>query len=126
MQPTPQSIGLILCDDLMFSSRITATGKMCNLSFRTAKSAAELEQLSVKERPSCVILDLANPGLAIADMVRQLRPEGAGPFIVAYGSHVDTAKLAAAREAGCDVVLTRSKFVEELPTGLPRWFAGQS
>jgi hypothetical protein len=43
--------------------------------------------------------------------------------VVAYGSHVDTATLRAAREAGCDVVLPRSKFVEELPTALPTWLA---
>ena len=36
------------------------------------------------------------------------------PTIIGYGSHVDTATLKAARDAGCDVVLPRSKFVEEL------------
>ena len=43
------------------------------------------------------------------------------PRMVAYGSHVDAAVLRAAREAGCDPVLPRSKFVEELPRALPEW-----
>jgi hypothetical protein len=44
------------------------------------------------------------------------------PRVVAYGSHVDTATLKAARASGCDPVLPRSKFVEDLPRELPRWF----
>jgi hypothetical protein len=43
------------------------------------------------------------------------------PRVVAYGSHVDAQGLAAARAAGCDLVLPRSKFVEELPTALALW-----
>ena len=31
------------------------------------------------------------------------------------------ALVKAAREAGCDLVLPRSKFVEELATALPKW-----
>ena len=34
------------------------------------------------------------------------------------------AGLRAAREAGCDLVLPRSKFVEELPRALPGWLGG--
>ena len=35
--------------------------------------------------------------------------------IYAFGSHVDTDALKAARQAGCDHVWARSRFVEELP-----------
>ena len=45
------------------------------------------------------------------------------PRVVAYASHVDTASLKAACDAGCDVVLPRSKFVADLPTALPEWLA---
>ena len=44
--------------------------------------------------------------------------------VVGYGSHVDAATLHAARVAGCDPVLPRSKFVEELPGALPGWLEG--
>jgi hypothetical protein len=57
--------------------------------------------------------------------MQQLASMG-GPRVVAYGSHVDTATLRAAREAGCDPVLPRSKFVEELPSALPHWFTPRS
>jgi len=125
MEAEQQRLGLLLCDDLMFASRISATARSLGLTVRTVRTSADLEQLAVKEKPCCVILDLANAGLAIADVVPRLRPEGGLPLIVAYGSHVDAAGLNAARHAGCDVVLPRSKFVEDLAAALPRWWAGE-
>jgi hypothetical protein len=68
-----------------------------------------------------VIVDLANPGLVLTDLIRGLGEPR--PRVVAYGSHVDTESLRAARAAGCDPVLPRSKFIEELPSALPDWFA---
>jgi hypothetical protein len=46
------------------------------------------------------------------------------PFVAAFGSHVDTETLRAARAAGCNVVWPRSKFAEELEAALPAWVAG--
>ena len=40
---------------------------------------------------------------------------------VAYGSHVDKDRLDAARAAGCDEVLPRSRFSSELPAWLRRY-----
>jgi CheY-like chemotaxis protein len=117
------SRGLLLSDDLIFTSRIDATAHQLGLSLTTAKSQAALEQLAAQQSPRCVILDLANPGLNVAALLGKLRAAEAPPFVVAYGAHVDTATLRAAREAGCDVVLPRSKFAEELPQRLPEWFA---
>ena len=70
------------------------------------------------------MVDLANPGLEIAAVVTKLRQSAeSSPTIVAYGSHVDTETLKAARAAGCNRVLPRSQFVEELPKALAEWFA---
>jgi CheY-like chemotaxis protein len=114
--------GLLLSDDLIFTSRIVGTGREHGLTIRAARSAGELEALARQEAPSCVLVDLANPGLVIADLVRRLGEVGTPrPRVVAYGAHVDVAALKAAREAGCDPVLPRSKFVEELPRQLPGW-----
>ena len=45
------------------------------------------------------------------------------PSVVAFGSHVDAERLRAARAAGCDRVLPRSKFVEELETDIAKWLS---
>ena len=41
--------------------------------------------------------------------------------VIGYGSHVDAARLKAARKAGCDEVLPRSAFFEDLQTKLQKW-----
>jgi CheY-like chemotaxis protein len=123
----PQSVvGLLLSDDLMFTSRITATARQLGLDILSAGAQAGLERLAERQAPRCVILDLANPGLDVKALLQKLHEASpAPPFVVAYGSHVDTATLRAARAAGCDLVLPRSKFVEELPRALPDWFAAR-
>jgi CheY-like chemotaxis protein len=121
-----RAVGLLLSDDLMFTSRITATARQLGLEVFPANTQAALEKLAERQVPGCVILDLSNPGLDVAGLLRRLGETCEPmPFVVGYGSHVDTATLRAAREAGCDVVLPRSKFVEELPQALPEWFAGR-
>jgi len=57
-----------------------------------------------------------------AELLRGLRENGtASPRLVGYGSHVDAARLKAAREAGCDLVLPRSAFFERLPQEIGAW-----
>jgi CheY-like chemotaxis protein len=112
---------ILLSDDLMFISRITGVGRDLGLSIVSARSATALLDSARRQPPTCVIVDLANGGLDLSALIDGLRDLPHRPRIVAYGSHVDAASLQAARAAGCDVVLPRSKFVEELPTALPQW-----
>jgi hypothetical protein len=59
------------------------------------------------------------------ELVRSLKADTSSrPRLVAYGSHVDAGTLRVAREAGCDLVLPRSQFVEELPGQLANWMTG--
>ena len=115
--------GLLLSDDLIFSSRIIGTARSLGLLLKSARSAEALLGVARLQTPRCVIVDLANPGLQLTDLLQKLgelcQPP---PRVVAYGSHVDTETLRAAREAGCNPVWPRSKFVEELPSALPLWF----
>jgi CheY-like chemotaxis protein len=118
--------GLLLSDDLMFTSRITGVGRDLGLSVAPARTVEALEARARQEPPRCVIVDLALPGLNLPDLIGRLRAAcPTMPRLVAYGSHVDAAGLRAAREAGCDVVLPRSAFVEQLPAQLPQWLSVQ-
>jgi CheY-like chemotaxis protein len=115
------STGLLLSDDLLFISRVTGTARSLGLDMQSARSAADLLAKAQAQPPACVLIDLHNPGFDIGALVGQLK--GAGkPFLVGYGSHVDAATLQAARDAGCDLVLPRSKFVADLAAELPNWF----
>jgi CheY-like chemotaxis protein len=118
--------GLLLSDDLMFTSRITGVGRDLGLTVAPARTVEALEARARQEPPRCVILDLAFPGLSLPDLIGRLRAAcPTMPRLVAYGSHVDAAGLRAAREAGCDVVLPRSAFVEQLSTQLPQWLSAR-
>jgi CheY-like chemotaxis protein len=116
--------GLLLSDDLIFTSRIAGTARALGLDVRPARTPEALVELARRQAPGGVLIDLGFPGLVLEELMRRLA--GACPTmprVVAYGSHVDAAGLRAARAAGCDPVLPRSKFVEDLPNELPRWLA---
>src|SRR5262249_33068605 len=107
---TATATGLLLSDDLIFTSRIAGTARDLGLVLKVASSSAALLDLARRTPPCCVLVDLANPGLVLADLLHDLRDSSpALPRVVAYGSHVDAAGLHAARLAGCDVVLPRSR-----------------
>jgi DNA-binding NarL/FixJ family response regulator len=106
---------LLLADDLMWSSRIAATGHAHGLTVRTIQTAQRLLTLAAEARPRCVILDLALAPTTLAEFVLGVRLASAMPVrFIAFGSHVDTATLDAARAAGCDAVLPRSRMAAEL------------
>ena len=48
---------------------------------------------------------------------------GSDAWFVAFGPHVEADSLAAAKAAGCQVVLPRSKFTAELPELMQRYFS---
>jgi DNA-binding NarL/FixJ family response regulator len=119
-----EAIGLLLTDDMIFSSRITGTAQALGLKMNVVKSVKDLPIQARERKPACVIIDLSHPGLQVRELIRELKDACSSmPRMIAYGSHVDAATLHAAREAGCDVVLPRSKFVEGLANQLPTWLA---
>ena len=69
--------------------------------------------------PRFVIADLGCSGLELAPLIAAL-PSDPRPPMIAFDSHVNTARIQAARDAGCDEVLPRSRFSAELPELLKR------
>ncbi|HZZ80503.1 MAG TPA: hypothetical protein VFE62_18510 [Gemmataceae bacterium] len=110
-----------LCDDLIFTSKVSGVARSHGVALRSTKSADDLLTFCEQSPPNCVIIDLNVPGLDIEFATQRLIRLQPRPLLVGYGSHVDTETLKRARQAGFDVVWPRSKFVEELETSLPRW-----
>ena len=117
--------GILLSDDLLFTSRISGTARDLGLDLKVARTATELSQLVKAQSPACVIVDLHHDELNLAALVPELRQLGRC-MLVGYGSHVATEVLKQARAAGCDVVLPRSQFVERLAADLPKWYVSQT
>jgi hypothetical protein len=109
---------LVLSDDLLDASRVIGEGRAAGLAVLQCRDTAAL--LSAAERgPVAAVLDLHNTGLEVESVVPALKAVGAR--VIGYGSHVDAARLKAARQAGCDEVLPRSAFFEGLEEKLQLW-----
>jgi DNA-binding NarL/FixJ family response regulator len=114
--------GLMLCDDLIFYSRVSGTARAAGLSVRMVRGAADLVAAARAAPPGGVIVDVHFPDLDLPALLASLKEACAPmPRVIAYGSHVEAAVLRAARAAGCDLVLPRSAFVEQLEAKIREW-----
>ena len=120
--PSHPVIGLLLSQDLFFSSKITGTANALGVIFAVKNSPtnvlAALEDHA--ETVRIVVIDLSLPGLKIGDLIAGF-PETARPDVIAYDAHVKTESLQAAQAAGCDEVLSRGQFSSRLPEILGRY-----
>src|SRR5262249_16553739 len=113
---TTEPVALLLCDDLMWTSRVAGTGQTMGFKVVAFPTVEKLGGVARRLPPRCVMLDLTAAKAPTAAIVTRLRAAcEVPPRFVAFGSHVDTATLQAARDAGCDPVLPRSKMAEGLP-----------
>jgi hypothetical protein len=114
---------ILISDDLIFGSRIGGAVRQLGSSLRIVKSVGDALKAVHKETPTCLFLDLAVVGAQLRELLSGLESLPCRPRIVAYGSHVDTEGLRAATEAGCDLVLPRSRFVQLLDQELSQWLS---
>jgi CheY-like chemotaxis protein len=82
-----------------------------------ARSAMALDVDSLVRRlqeaagPALVLVNLETRGLEIAPLMARIAALETRPLaVIAFGPHVHEAKLQAARDAGCDKVLTKGGF----------------
>lgn len=101
--------------DLFFATRIAATGKATGVEVSLLGMPQALERIS-SDPPDMVLLDLHADGDAPA-LVRALKGDARtrGVTVVAFGSHVETERLKAVREAGAEYAMARSAFTRLLP-----------
>src|SRR5690242_17766779 len=101
----------LLSSDLTFPSQVTGAAQQLGLQLELAMSVPALLDKAAAAQAKTVILDLSTGGLNPADVVSKLRALPQPPqAIVAFGPHVQEERLEAARQAGCDLVLTRGQF----------------
>ena len=114
--------GIMICDDLIFFSRLVSTARASGLSVKQARTAAAAIEMAKQDCPGGVIVDLHNEGLDLPALLASLLEVcPVMPRVVGFGSHVAADLLRAARDAGCDPVLPRSRFVKDLESKLPEW-----
>ncbi len=123
-EPRPEAIGLVIGRDLMFTAKVTGTAGELGYRMRVAGNLATARTTIEQMQPRVILVDLAAGDLATPEALGAYR-ELAGPsaWLIAVGPHVDAERLAAARAAGCQLALPRSKFSADLPALLQRCFS---
>jgi DNA-binding NarL/FixJ family response regulator len=100
---------VFVSSDLMFTSRLQSAATEVGTSLQTIALASGLKsQLS----PDCqvVLIDLSMDNLDLPAAIATIRSAAPQARTVAFGAHVNESALAAAGDAGCDLVLSRGQF----------------
>ena len=110
---------LYLAADLIWATKIKGAADALGIPARPARSLEMLEARLADSPVRAVVLDLEKPEEAMAFLAR-LRGAAAGEReraikVLAWGPHVATEQLEAARVAGADIVLTRGAFDHRMP-----------
>jgi DNA-binding NarL/FixJ family response regulator len=114
---------LLLSDDLLVLSRVEAAAARMGIGIQSAASSVQAAQCSGGKPPKLIIVDLAAARLDLAALVREIKGGGSMTKVLAFGPHVHQARLDAARDAGCDEVVSRGQFFAQLDTILSRFAA---
>ena len=109
---------MIVCavDDLMFSVKITTAAKALGVPIHVERAPDRVLDTIREKQPSLVIFDLNSGRLRPMEVLAALAadPDLAAVRTLGYVSHVDTATIEAARQAGIGQVLARSAFTSRL------------
>src|SRR5579872_201546 len=111
-------------EDLFFMAKIQETARKLNVKVEFVKSDKDLMekmQQNGEEKPSLIIFDLNNNGVKPLVLIPKLKSKlKKGTSIIGFLSHVQGDLKQKAHEVGCDMVLPRSAFSQNLPQLLRR------
>jgi hypothetical protein len=100
---------LILCRDLLFASKITATAQATATPFKLVRDASKLDDEPDARR---LIVDLTQQGFIEAAAGWKQRTGG---HVTGFAGHADVETIAQAQAAGLDTILARGQFAATLP-----------
>ena len=107
--------------DLFFAVKIGDAVKRAGLSLEFAKDDKDV-LTKAKENPTLIIFDLNYPNVQALKVIAKLKAnaETRAISLIGFVSHVQGELKQQAQEAGCDMVLARSAFSQNLPQILKR------
>ena len=110
-------------DDLFFQAKIQETARKLNVKVEFVKNEKDmLERIKQngEEKPSLVIFDMNNANAKPLTLIPKLKSKLKKTSIIGFLSHVQGDLKQKAHEVGCDMVLPRSAFSQNLPQLLRR------
>jgi PleD family two-component response regulator len=111
-------------EDLFFMAKIQETARKLNVKVefvKTDKDLMDRMEQNGEEKPSLIIFDLNNASVKPLTLIPKLKSKlKKGTSIIGFLSHVQGDLKMKAHEVGCDMVLPRSAFSQNLPQLLRR------
>jgi CheY-like chemotaxis protein len=111
---------LAAVEDLLFRSKISETAEQLGIEASFPRSKEKLLEALRESSPDLLVLDLNSARFEPLELLRTVKSDEITQQIPTVGflSHVQGDLAVAARDAGCDRVMARSAFVENLPRTL--------
>jgi PleD family two-component response regulator len=121
MQKQDNKTVLAVVNDLFFSVKITDAAKRAGMPVEFIKDEKEV-MAKAKTRPTLIIFDLNFSDIEPLKLISMLKsgPDFKGISVIGYLSHIQAELKIQAQEAGCDMVMARSAFSQNLPLILKR------
>ncbi len=112
---------LAVVTDLFFTVKISDAAKRAGMQVEFVKDEATVLE-KARAKPSVIILDLNAAAVQPIELISKLKsdPELNRISLIGYVSHVQGELKQSAHEAGCDIVMARSAFSQNLPNILKR------
>ena len=110
-------------EDLFFMAKIQETARKLNVKVefvKTDKDMMDKMQQNGEEKPSLIIFDLNHNSVRPLSLIPKLKSKLKKTSIIGFLSHVQGDLKQKAHEVGCDMVLPRSAFSQNLPQLLRR------
>ncbi|HTC93503.1 MAG TPA: hypothetical protein VK699_08630 [Terriglobales bacterium] len=111
-------------EDLFFMTKIMDTARKLNVKIAFVKTVEELMEkveIHADEKPSLIIFDLNNANAKPLTTIPKVKSKlKKGTSILGFVSHVQGDLKMKAQDAGCDSVMPRSAFSQNLPALLRR------
>jgi hypothetical protein len=123
-EDAPTRIYLFI-DDLFFFAKINETARKLGIKVAFVKNEpetlAKILEAPEEERPSLIVFDLNNAAAKPLTLIPKLKAKlKRSTSIIGFLSHIQGDLKAKAVEAGCDTVMPRSAFSQNLPNLLRR------
>jgi len=108
---------LAVVSDLFFSVKLSDAAKRNGLALEFIKEPKEVLHKAAESQPSLIVLDLNFEDAQPLELIERLKSkaETKGISLIGYLSHVQGELKVQAQDAGCDMVLARSAFSQNLP-----------
>jgi PleD family two-component response regulator len=112
---------LAVVNDLFFSVKITEAAKKAGMQVEFLKDEGDV-LAKAKDKPALIIFDLNFESVQPINLIERLKSSADTKSIslIGYLSHLQAELKQKAQEAGCNMVLARSAFSQNLPMILKR------